>query len=369
MSTGYESTTYDLHDCTPDSSQRYLLTAVLRSSDASLEAWRAWCGEVDIEDVDSASFRLLPLIYLRLKTLDPTDQLLARLKVVYRHTWFKNQMLTNQSKHAADIFAKAGIDCMLLKGGALSIGYYQDAGARFMHDMDLMVRPTDYDRAMTLLVDSGWQIQGTSLRHMQVARRLGFAHGCSFKRKDAELDLHAQLSRFVWQDDAVIWATASTVEWGSSKVHVPSPTVALYHTCVHGVRWSYAPLTWIPDAMSILRKYDDPVDWELLLKLARQSRTVCQLQHALNYLAAEWSAPVPSRVLIALTEAPTSWVEQREYAVMAKIPNRSLKQLATRLWFRSCRYRKGGKEAQRPIPVSLVGWIAYLLLYKLGPRD
>lgn len=358
---------YNLHACTPGGAQRKLLRAVLGGDGEALGAWRDWRETQDIDAIDSASFRLLPLIYLRLKRLAPDDPLLARLQVVYRHTWFKNQLLVNQAQQAAGILAAAGIDTLLLKGGALAITVYDDPGARHMNDIDLMVRPAHFERAMQLLLANAWTLPGTTLERIAAASRRGFIHGCGLQLGEAEIDLHAQLSRFVWQDDELVWGSSRQVRWGRREVRVLAPTLALYHTCVHGVRWSYAILTWIPDAMAMLERQRDEMDWELLVQLARQSRTVCQLWHALAFLANEFGAPVPAGVLAQLRDSPTSWVERAEYRALAQKPERSPPQLARRLWLRSCRFRQVGAGTGRPIRASLSGWLPYLALYRLLP--
>lgn len=360
---------YNLHACTPNGAQRLLLRVALGDDDGALEAWREWRQTQDIDAIDSASFRLLPLIYLRLKVLAPGDPLLARLQVVYRHTWFKNQLLVNQAQQAADALEAAGIDTMLLKGGALSITRYTDPGARHMNDIDLMVRPADFEPAMQLLLANNWNLQGTTPTRIATARRRGFIHGCGFTLGEAEIDLHAQLSRFVWQDDERVWGTSQQVQWGKLRVRVLAPTLALYHTCVHGVRWSHAILTWIPDAMALLEQERDALDWDLLVNLSRQSRTVCQVWNALAFLAGEYGAPIPARLLQQLRESPTSWVERAEYRALAQRPGRGPLQLARRLWLRSCRFRQGGRQADGPIRLSALGWIPYLALYRLTPGN
>lgn len=359
---------YDLHACTPNRAQRQLLRAVLGDDTQALAAWCEWRETQDIDAIDSASFRLLPLIYLRLKVLAPDDPLLARLQVVYRHTWFKNQLLVNQAQQAVGALETAGIDTMLLKGGALSITRYADPGARHMNDIDLMVRSVDFEPAMALLLANHWVLPGTTAGRIATARRRGFIHGCAFSQGEAEIDLHAQLSRFVWQDDELVWGTSQQVPWGRRTVRVLAPTLALYHTCVHGVRWSHAILTWIPDAMATLEQEREAIDWDLLLQLARQSRTVCQLWNALAFLANEYAAPVPAGLLQRLRESPTSWVERAEYRALAQKPGRGPLQLARRLWLRSCRFRQGGRKARGPIRLSALGWIPYLALYRLTPR-
>lgn len=357
---------WDLHDCAPAPPQRQLLEAVLAPQARALDAWRQWRAAVDIDAVESASFRLLPLVYLRLKDLDPADPLLPRLRVIYRHTWFKNQLLFDRARQVLQRLGDAGISAMLLKGGAMALGHYRDPGARYMYDLDILVPPGDFSHAAQLLLAAGWTLPGGAAWRLRIARRLGFVHGATFAREGAELDLHAQLVRFAWQDDSRVWRGARQQPWRDLQVLLPSPTVALYHCCVHGLRWSYATLTWVVDAMVLLAQDAVRIDWSLLLKLGEEGRTLCALHNALAYLAAEWEAPVPAEVLERLAAAPVSDVERREYAVLASRPSRHPVHRARRLWLRSCRFRQGGAPPAGPIRASALGWISYLALYNLA---
>ena len=192
---------FDLYDCAPDRRQQLLLRAALLEPDAAAAAWRQWCDGGELDDVDSASFRLLPLVYRKLQDAAGDDPLLPRLQVVYRHTWFKNQVLFDAARALLARLAAAGIEAMLLKGAAMSLTHYRDPGLRFMHDLDVLVRPQHFLRAVEVLMDANWGPTGAGPRVIATWHRRRFQHGASFRRDSTEIDLHSQLSRFTWQDD------------------------------------------------------------------------------------------------------------------------------------------------------------------------
>jgi len=357
---------FDLYDCAPDRRQQLLLRAALLEPDAAAAAWRQWCDGGELDDVDSASFRLLPLVYRKLQDAAGDDPLLPRLQVVYRHTWFKNQVLFDAARALLARLAAAGIEAMLLKGAAMSLTHYRDPGLRFMHDLDVLVRPQHFLRAVEVLMDANWGPTGAGPRVIATWHRRRFQHGASFRRDSTEIDLHSQLSRFTWQDDEDIWRHAQRIEWRGTPVYLPDTTVQFYHTCNHGVRWSYGKLSWIPDALAVLRGPAPGVDWERLLRIARHSRTICQLHHSLAYLRHAWDADIPAEVLAQLAAQPVSWVERGDYRMLASRPRRTPGHLAARLFLRSCRYGASAGPAQAPLGVDFFTWIRYLYLDYLG---
>ena len=56
-------------------------------------------------------------------------------------------------------FERAGIECMLLKGAALTLRHYRDFGLRNMGDFDLLIHPHDIERAARLLLQNGWMAE------------------------------------------------------------------------------------------------------------------------------------------------------------------------------------------------------------------
>jgi hypothetical protein len=355
-----------LYDCAPSARQVLLLRAALEAGETALQAWEQWSENGDLDRVDSASFRLLPLVYRNLSTLGAEVPQLQRLKIIYRHSWFRNQTQFAQVRRLIGELNRAAIDCMLLKGAALTLGHYRDDGVRYMYDTDLLVRGEDFDKAVLALAGAGWAPNGIKAGRLAYLRRQGYQHGWAFTQESAEVDLHAQLTRFTWQDDDLIWRTARSVPWRDCDVFIPSDTVSLYHCCLHGARWSEAKLSWIPDAMLLLKEADGKIDWNVLVELAVRSRTVCQLRNSLCYLALDWRAPVPSSVLEELYRCTTSWVERREFEVLARAQNRRISHLASRWYLRSCRYASQSAEAQGPLRPVILAPLKYLYLYALS---
>jgi hypothetical protein len=70
--------------------------------------------------------------------------------------------------------------------------------------------------------------------------------------------------------------------------------------------------------------------------------------------------------MAALQREPTSWVERREYVVMAKEHRRTPSMLLKRWYFRACRYRAAASPIAAPLRPTLAGLVPYAYLYCLS---
>jgi hypothetical protein len=358
---------YDLYDCTPNREQTWLLHAAVSGGDRAIQSWRSWRDQIELDDIDPASFRLLPLVYRNMVALGQDDPLLKRLKGVYRHTWYKNQILYRQAQGVLADLQQAGIAVMLLKGAALSDRFYRDDGKRFMNDVDIMVPHADFEKAAAIMLENGWRPDLYSSDAMFWYHRHQFKHGSAFKKQQVEIDLHSGLMRFMPQNDQVLWRSSIKGNWQGYPVFFLDDTDQLFHTCVHGVTWSFGFLSWIPDALAILRSETTEVSWPTLIETAQRTRTILYLRNALAYLVKEFQAPVPCEVVRELEVLPVSWVERHECRIMGQTKTNNIPYRLQRVLFLSCRYRWAAMSEQRPVGLSLTGWIGFLVLHVHPP--
>lgn len=139
--------------------------------------------------------------------------------------------------------AQEDIDCVLIKGRAFAQRLYDQLWERTYSDTDLLIRPTDRERAERLLVSHGYRrIDRDSDRLGQPA----YAH--TFTHLDGSLiDLHWNLSgataggQRTW--DAVRARTVS-LSVGGRPAQVPddeaTALIVALHNAHHGAKWSTA---------------------------------------------------------------------------------------------------------------------------------
>ena len=234
-------------NCWPTSAQRLLLRAVVLRGAEALAAWQRWTQAVNLDRLDAGSIRLLPQLYRSLEREGVRDPLMSKLKGVYRHTWYGNQLRLRDTGVVLGELNRRGIEPMLLKGAALTLLHYRDSGLRPMEDVDILVRTHQWRAAVGALTDLGW-----TPRVLVTPRRVAASHAMEFADARAQrIDLHWHLlpvSCWPGADDE-FWERASTTALRGVRVSVLDATDQLLHTCAHGVKWEHVPpLRWIADA-------------------------------------------------------------------------------------------------------------------------
>lgn len=302
--------------------QELLLKAALLAGERAVESWKAWKACIDVNDLDSGSHRMLPLLYRNLRANGVDDPAMGIYKGVYRRTWYRNQVLFRAVAPLLNAFRDAGIETMSLKGAPLAVLYYKDCGLRPMNDFDVLVRPERVPQAIDLLQRMGWSPND----FMPTARYIsaGYSHGFRNRAGD-ELDLHWHLlseSRGRDADDG-FWSGAIPAHIGDVATFALGPADQLLHACIHGARWNYIPpFRWAADAAIVLDSARDQIDWDRIIIQAERMRLALPLREALNYLKDLLDVMVPSEILKRLDDLPVSPIEHMEYRINTNPPTR-----------------------------------------------
>lgn len=320
----------------PDRVQRLLLKAALLQGDPALRAWTELGEARDFRRLDPASLRLLPLVYRNLRTVDSGTSL-ESIQCFYRDSWTRNRLIFEQLTGLLRTFEAARIDTLLLKGAALVQVAYKDYGARPMFDVDVLVPLRRAMDAIDLLEAHGWRSTGGFAR-----RLIGVRHADEFANGGYRCDLHwsvlQECNRLGETDD--FWSARREVSVGGVVTHVLCPADQLLHTCVHGMRsGGVQTVTWIADAMTLLRNSGADLDWERIVDQATTRRIVVPIRQALRYLRSEFSANIPDSVIDRFDRARTSRGERIEYRV--KVAERRLVGTLPVLWLDYCRWADG----------------------------
>jgi Uncharacterised nucleotidyltransferase len=300
--------------CWPTPEQTLLLRACLFQGAPALDAWKRWRQRVNFDSVDGASYRLLPLVYRNLKD-ELAEPIASRLKGIYRHTWSRNQLLFHAVADMLRALDEAGIRSVLLKGAALAVNHYADAGLRPMADFDFMIAQENAPRAFEILQRHGWRHIEPVLLHQII----WCSHAAKFRNgREQELDIHWHMlpeGRQPGADDD-IWRGAKKINFCGVDVLCANPTDLLLHVCAHGaIGDPVPPIRWIADAWMILSRPPGTVDWGRLVTLARKRALTLSVGRALEFLQAGFSAPVPPSVIATMRNTRHAWPERWEYRI------------------------------------------------------
>jgi len=330
----------------PTEAQRLLLRACVLPPEQALDAWRQW-REGHQGALDDASARLLPLAQHR---LGAAAQDAARLDA-YRATWIANTGLLSRLASALLALQAAGLRTLVLKGAALSVLHYRDAGARVMTDCDVLVPEADTERAWNVLCAAGWKCGAPPAEW----RKRG-QHAGTLGHPEAPmiLDLHRHAIHACQgpgEDDG-FWARAVPLRVGDIASLALGPADQLLHVLAHGLRWSKRqPFHWIADAATIVRASGDGLSWDALYDEARRRRLLPVIATGLKLVDEVAPGIVPDGFASRLRATHVPVTDRVEHWFAVRPPDGPFGTLPNR-WFayaRSCR-----AEAQRPGPIGFL---------------
>ena len=319
--------------CWPTPQQEWLLRAALLPGDDAVRFWEVWKSQVDFNNLDWGSYRLLPLLYRNLRAHRVQDPWLDKLKGIYRHTWLKNQLLFREMLYLLQAFHQAGIQTMILKGVPLIVLYLKDYGLRPMNDFDVLIRSKDLNQAAGLLAEWKWKPK------FRAPHAWGF-----ITTKGNEFDLHWHVLAECCEVDADddFWEAAIPMQIAGFETRALNATDQLLHVCIHGVAWNaIAPIRWIADAIEILNASE--IDWTRLVSQAQQRHLTLSLSASLGYLHRLFDAPIPEKVLKEVSALPVSRVERLDYEAKTSVPNERGAFLAAWAYYREYRRSVEGK--------------------------
>ena len=328
----------ELGGCWPTKSQELLLKAAVLQDGAALAAWNEWTARVDIERLDTGSYRMLPLLYHSLNQLGVETSEMKRLKGVYRYAWCKNQILFHNMADLLRAFSAAGIETMLLKGVALVLLHYGDYGLRPMDDFDVLVPTEKATEAIALLKSRGFFPVKEDSPEAILPKR----HSTPFRNAaQLSLDLHWHIFEepVSGTDDGDFWKNAVPVTVNGVSTFALGPTDEMLHAIEHGIRWNMAPpFRWVADVMAILKSSENEIDWHRLVEKAKAYRFVLPVRDGLDYLRNEFDAPVPEDIIRALKNEPVSKKERILYDVQVRPYNKYGRNRMMSIWTQFERY-------------------------------
>ena len=237
-----------------------LLQAAFAPVDIARAAIHAWASENNFETIGWEEMRLLPLVCERLEFLDPPSTLRPRMIGVAKQTWTRSNLLVAESSRAIEELTKAEIPTMLIKGAALYAEAIPFARRRILGDVDVLVQPQDFEKALEILLSTGWQsardLSATFLR--QVARRRA---GINLVRgKRGEIDLHHVPLHFTRADpelEKAVWSRARAASMAGIAVAIPDPVDMLVFALGHSAGSIMGD--WIIELIARLK--DPAFDW------------------------------------------------------------------------------------------------------------
>ncbi|MEK7704684.1 MAG: nucleotidyltransferase family protein [Myxococcota bacterium] len=208
-----------------------------------------------------------------------------------------NLTLLHCGAEVVGLLASHDIDVVLLKGMALLDDVYR-VDERTMSDVDLLVRPRDFEAAHRVLIGAGLRLYEERRRPRTTLR---FHQRAYFHPRGCNIDLHRHF------DEPGRWRIAVDELFARAERHTLQGIATwrlcdidtVLHLCIHLTKEELGSLTWsVRDIARLLGRRS--IDWETLVVRAGawQCRTAAWL--ALRLACNVYGATVPQRVLRSL---------------------------------------------------------------------
>lgn len=301
----------------PTEEETLLLKACILQKEKAVSSWNEYINRVDLDQIDTASQRVLPLVYHHLSGAAGATKALQKAKSIYQYVWAENQINFQSLLMLLQMLQEKGIDCLMLKGAALLVDVYHNLGLRALGDLDLLVKENQVDRAWSLITNAGWRekfrkyaiFKKFSPLFAEFGEALIFTHE---KNKDCDLHWKITLGQELCSCDYTqfFWENARRVLFRNQSILLPSKEALFFHVCQHGIDYNEMPsIRWIHDACYLL-KSSEVFDWSRVQKMTAKTNQEGVMRWALGYLKDEFGALIPKEFIASLSGS-TNLLKQR----------------------------------------------------------
>ncbi len=194
------------------------------------------------------------------------EELLSYLEQIYIINLDRNQKIIEQSKEISDILLEKDIKPVFLKGAAsLLQNDYEDAGMRFLSDIDFCVSESDYVTAREQLLSSGY-IPNIDAAGIDVELHHHWWPMCHPKW-DVVNELHRSILTFPYSDYIDCGVDNCQDSAKHNNMAVLLPTFRLMHAFLHSdiadrnYELKKIDLRQLYEISRIVDTYDSQIDW------------------------------------------------------------------------------------------------------------
>lgn len=200
-----------------------------------------------------------------------------RLASFYQSNAQGNLYLSFKLTEVVKLLEDNGIPVLSFKGPTLAIQAYGDPALRHYVDLDILVQPRHFDRAIELLLNNGYQSEISS---GPLTRKLLFFT----RQKDLSLfssdnrtrvELHWKLSgthfSLPFELDQ-LWNRMDSLNLGGNDLRVLAFNDLFVYLCLHGSRHGWERLAWVCDLNELIRRRgsaNGPINWEEVIRHAK----------------------------------------------------------------------------------------------------
>lgn len=267
------------------------------------------------------------------------------LEAAYQRNAVRNTLLARELARLLDVFGKAGVPVIPLKGPALAESLYGDANLRMCSDLDVLVPHRAVGDAFKVLLAHGYERADrypVELVDVDFLVRNAMEYG--FRPRPPAfshlLELHWDVA-WRWRGDATmledLWAEARPDVFGGVRACALSAEWELLYLAVHAARHRWQGLKWLVDIHEVCLRAR--FDWDMVTDKAQRfgleralalSLSACQTLFGTPLPPAYAGHPVPAWLPLFPASAPRlgDWRRAAEVRRLFRRPQDRLRYLA-----------------------------------------
>ncbi len=203
-------------------------------------------------------------------------------------------------REVLNLFARRGIETIVLKGGQLAETHYPHPALRPTDDLDLLIRPGDARTAAAELDRAGFRLQ----------EKTTTANKYLLPDTEVFLEVHTDLQTPKRRNPAFairiedFWQESIPARITGQETRVLAPGINLLYLAAHLSHHSFSRLIWFYDLFLIVEKAGGEFDWEKLAARAGEYRCAGQVYYPLLFTGFFFGRTAPPEALNRLSPHP-----------------------------------------------------------------
>ncbi|MDP4270785.1 MAG: nucleotidyltransferase family protein [Bacteroidota bacterium] len=256
--------------------EEQLLLAVLKLDTSKIELEHIESLARQINDWESFSTLAIkraigPLLYKKLSTLPYQEivpqSVMNKLKQVYFKTFSRNTLYYEHLRRILDVFSKAGIEVIVLKGIYLTEWLYKDIGLRQLSDIDLLIKEEKIEKSIEIMEKLGYKAAYPIDLSIFLDKNFHSQHLPQMTYQGVAVEIHFKILNS-WETKSIdletVWNRAIQTSIYGINVLSLNLTDLLIHLSLHldkHYRTNRVQFGWYADITNILEKYALKIDW------------------------------------------------------------------------------------------------------------
>lgn len=187
-----------------------------------------------------------------------------------------NLLLTLKLIEIVKLLETAGIPALPFKGPTLAMRGYGNLAFRQFVDLDVLIQPKHFERAIEILSANNYQPINNSKWQKMTAIFFTRKKDVSLRGDErTRIELHWKLSGAHFSlpfEVAQLWTRLEKIKLGGAELNTLSFKDLFIYLCLHGARHGFERLSWICDLNELIRTEEESgraIDWTAIRSHAK----------------------------------------------------------------------------------------------------